>query len=233
MAQIQRIAVYCGSAYGVRNSYKEAAIALGALLAKRGIGLVYGGGEVGLMGAVANATLAAGGEAIGVITQALFDREIGHPGLTDLRVVGSMHERKMLMADLAGAFIALPGGFGTMDEFFEVLTWAQLGIHHKPIALLNTDRFFDPLLALCDHFVTEGFVRPAQRSLILTAETPAQLLDVVTQTVPSQLDEVGQLAARPCPNAVSDRRAVIGQGFGQNAKVGAYNKGAHFRVPIV
>jgi len=197
MATIQRIAVFCGSAYGTRESYRTAAIALGTQLAQRGLGLVYGGGEVGLMGTVANAVLAAGGEAIGVITQALFDREIGHRGLTDLRVVGSMHERKALMADLAGAFIALPGGFGTMDEFFEVLTWAQLGIHHKPCALLNTDGFFDPLLALCDHFVAEGFVRAEQRAIILTATEPDAVLDLVLQTTPPRLDKWADVPTPP------------------------------------
>jgi uncharacterized protein (TIGR00730 family) len=150
---------------------------MGELLARRGLGLVYGGGCVGLMGILADAVLAAGGEVIGVIPAALMAREVGHTGVTELRVVGSMHERKALMADLSDAFVALPGGFGTLEEFCEVLTWAQLGIHRKPCGLLNADGYYDPLLALLDHAVAERFLRPAHRALVLEERDLERLLD--------------------------------------------------------
>src|ERR1051326_7718022 len=150
MASIQRICVFCGSSRGGNPVYAEAARRLGAALAERGIGLVYGGGQIGLMGIVADAVMAAGGEGIGGIPEALALKEVAHEGLTELRVVGSMHERKALMADLAHAFIAMPGGFGTFEEFCEIVTWAQLGMHTKPCGLLNVNGFYDPLLALFD-----------------------------------------------------------------------------------
>jgi hypothetical protein len=174
---ISRICVFCGSSAGKRDSYAEAARSLGSLLAERSIGLVYGGASVGLMGAVADATLERGGEVVGVIPQRLVDREIAHPGLSELRVVGSMHERKALMADLSDAFVALPGGAGTLDELFEAWTWGQLGLHRKPCGLLDVDAFFGPLLALADHLTEEGFLSAESRRIVLVDEEPARLLD--------------------------------------------------------
>jgi uncharacterized protein (TIGR00730 family) len=172
-----RVCVFCGSSPGVRPAYLEAARGLGELLAARGVGLVYGGASVGLMGELADAVLAAGGEAIGVIPGRLVDRELAHAGLTELHVVETMHERKALMARLADAFVMLPGGAGTLDEFFEALTWRQLGLHSKPLALLDVDGFFGPFLALADHLVKEGFVRPEFRTLLLVERDPALLLE--------------------------------------------------------
>lgn len=157
---------------------------MGGTVARRGLRLVYGGGRVGLMGAVADAALAAGGEVVGVIPDALVRKEIAHAGLTELHVVGTMHERKALMADLAGGFVALPGGYGTLEEFFEILTWAQLGIHGKPCGLLDVDGFFDPLVVLLDHAVAQGFVHPNHRSFVLQAEEPASLLDAMARYTP-------------------------------------------------
>ena len=172
-----RLCVFCGSSKGARENYLHAAQQLGRELAARNIELVYGGGNVGLMGAVANAVLAAGGCVTGVITEHLTTFEIGHLDIQDLRVVKTMHERKALMAELTDGFIAMPGGIGTYEEFFEVLTWAQLGIHSKPCALLNVDGFYDPLLSLLDHAVEERFVRAAHRDLIVVESEPAALLD--------------------------------------------------------
>ena len=176
---IGRICVLCGSRPGGRPEYLEKAWRLGTLLAGRGIGLVYGGAGVGLMGAVADAALAAGGDVIGVIPQALAGKELAHAGVADLRVVGSMHERKALMAELSDAFIALPGGFGTFEELFEMVTWAQLGLHRKPFGVLNVAGFFDGLLALVDDAVREGFIPPEHRRLVLEATDPDTLLDLV------------------------------------------------------
>jgi uncharacterized protein (TIGR00730 family) len=172
-----RVCVFCGSSPGVREAYLAAARSLGSLLAERGIGLVYGGASVGLMGEVADAALAGGGEAIGVIPRRLVDRELAHAGLTELHVVETMHERKALMAKLSDAFVILPGGAGTLDEFFEALTWRQLGLHAKPLALLDVDGFFGPLLGLVDHLVEEGFVQAAFRAVLLVERHPAALLD--------------------------------------------------------
>ena len=172
-----RVCVFCGSSPGAREAYLEAARSLGSLLAERGIGLVYGGASVGLMGEVADAVLAGGGEAIGVIPRRLVDRELAHAGLTELHVVETMHERKALMARLSDAFVILPGGAGTLDEFFEALTWRQLGLHAKPLALLDVEDFFEPLLALADHLVEEGFVQAAFRAVLLVERDPAALLD--------------------------------------------------------
>jgi uncharacterized protein (TIGR00730 family) len=174
---MKRVCVFCGSSAGNRPVYAEAARATGRLLAERGIGLVYGGGNVGLMGVVADAVLAAGGEVTGVIPRQLMEREVGHQGLTTLEVVGTMHERKARMADLADGFVALPGGYGTLDELCEVLTWSQLGIHAKPCGVLNVEGYFDALLALFDHSVGEGFVRPAHRALVLEGAEPGELLE--------------------------------------------------------
>ena len=177
MSALKRICVFCGSSVGARPSYAAAARDLGSTLADRGLGVVFGGGKVGLMGVLADAALAAGGEVIGVIPDVLVAREIGHDGLTRLHVVRSMHERKTLMADLADAFIALPGGHGTFEEFFEAVTWTQLGIHQKPCGLLNVESYYDPLLALRDRAVAEGFVREVNRSLVLDASDVPTLLD--------------------------------------------------------
>jgi uncharacterized protein (TIGR00730 family) len=174
---MQRICVFCGSNAGVRPAYAEVARTLAGELVQRGIGVVYGGGRVGLMGALADAALAAGGQVTGVIPDSLQRREVAHPGITDLRVVGTMHERKALMADLADGFIALPGGFGTLDEFFEILTWAQLQIHTKPCGILNAEGYFDPLLAFVDHAVEQGFVAPAHRDMIVIEGSVPRLLD--------------------------------------------------------
>jgi uncharacterized protein (TIGR00730 family) len=174
---IGRICVFCGSSVGARPRYAAAARELGRTLAGRGLGVVFGGGKVGLMGVLADAALAAGGEAIGVIPEALVAREIAHNGLTELRVVRSMHERKTLMADLADAFIALPGGYGTFEEFFEAVTWTQLGIHRKPCGLLNVDGYYDALLALLDRAVSDGFIRGVNRSLVLDAPDVLMLLE--------------------------------------------------------
>jgi len=154
-------------------------------LAERGIELVFGAGHVGLMGVLADAVLEAGGKAIGVIPQALVDRELAHSALTELRVVSTMHERKALMADLSDGFAALPGGYGTGDELFEILTWAQLGLHNKPIGLLNTSGFFDALLAWLDHAVRERFIRPQHRELLCVAESPEELLRLMMQCRPT------------------------------------------------
>jgi uncharacterized protein (TIGR00730 family) len=174
---MRRICVFCGSSSGRSPDYRNAATELGTLLARRGMGLVYGGAAVGLMGTVADAALAAGGEVIGVIPQALVEREIAHPGLTELRVVGSMHERKTLMAELSDGFIALPGGVGTLDEFFEIWTWAQLGSHSKPSGLLNVRGYYDRLLDFMRHVVDEQFLKPAQLEMLLVSECPEVLLD--------------------------------------------------------
>jgi len=172
-----RVCVFCGSRTGTGDRYREAARGLGHALASRGVGLVYGGGSIGLMGVLADAALAEGGEVIGVIPAFLNELELGHRGATELRVVGSMHERKALMAGLSNAFVALPGGFGTVEEFCEVLTWGQLGLHAKPCVLLNTDRFFDPLLSLFDHQVAEGFLSLQHRSQVLVEQNPEVLVE--------------------------------------------------------
>lgn len=169
--------------------YHDAARAVGGLLARRKIGLVYGGGRVGLMGQLADAVLEAGGEAIGVIPRALMDKEVGHRGLTELRVVASMHERKALMMDLSDGFMALPGGFGTLEEFCEVLTWSQLGLHRKPCGLLNVDDYYGALLAQVERAVGEGFVHPVHRNLLLSDADPERLLDLLASAKVPQLDK--------------------------------------------
>lgn len=184
MKALKRICVFCGSSFGSRPAYKQAAERLGKTLAHRGLGLVYGGGGVGLMGAIADAALAAGGEVIGVIPDSLQRREVGHSGLTKLHVVESMHERKALMADLADAFIALPGGFGTMEEFCEIVTWSQLGIQQKPCGLLNIEGYWNHLLAMLDYSVDEGFVRPENSELILVAKNPDSMLERLMEWEP-------------------------------------------------
>ncbi|MHB8626935.1 MAG: LOG family protein [Aggregatilineales bacterium] len=186
---MQRVCIFCGSSNGAREAYNTAARTIGTSLAKRGLGLVYGGGRVGLMGTVADAALAAGGQVIGVIPQSLVDKEVGHHSLTELRIVHSMHERKALMVDLSDAFIAMPGGAGTMDEFFEIFTWAQLGFHRKPCALLNVAGYYDPLLAFMDHAVQEGFIRVEHRDLIRVDDEPDRLLDTLATYTPPLVDK--------------------------------------------
>jgi uncharacterized protein (TIGR00730 family) len=176
---MKRVCVFCGSSLGNRTEYSEAAVAVGGLLARKGIGLVYGGGNVGLMGVVADAALAAGGEVIGVIPHSLAQREIEHKGVTDLRVVDSMHTRKAMMADLSDAFIAMPGGFGTFEELFEAVTWTQLGVHRKPCGLLNVAGFYTPLSAFIDQAVSEGFIKPVHRAAIVVDDNPERLLDAM------------------------------------------------------
>src|SRR5262245_29493402 len=185
---MRRLCVFCGSSTGVRPAYASATLAVAELLARRGIGLVYGGGSVGLMGVLADAVLAAGGEVTGVIPRALATKEIAHQGLADLRVVETMHDRKALMATLADAFVALPGGFGTLEELLEVVTWTQLGLHAKPAGVLNVDGYFDPLVALVGHAIDERFVHPGHRALLLAADTPDALLDTMERwTAPTDL----------------------------------------------
>lgn len=174
---LRRVCVFCGSSAGNRPEYRAAAEAFAREMAARHIGLVFGGGCVGLMGHVADAILAAGGHAIGVIPDALIAREIAHVGLPDLRVVHSMHERKALMADLADAFVALPGGFGTFEELCEAITWTQLGLHQKRCGLLNVGGFYDPLLSLFDGAVKAGFIKANSRDIIVATDDPRELLD--------------------------------------------------------
>jgi len=178
------VAVYCGSNPGFDPAFAAATESLGRAIAGRGLRLVYGGARVGLMGTIADAVLGHGGEAHGVITRALEQTEIPHPGLTSLRVTETMHQRKAAMADAADAFIMLPGGYGTFDEFFEVLTWTQLGIHAKPCGILDVAGFFGPLATLLDDAVTAGFVRPAHRDMVLIETDPARLLDQLAAWTP-------------------------------------------------
>jgi uncharacterized protein (TIGR00730 family) len=174
---MQSLCVFCGSSPGAQSAYADAARDMGRTLAERQIRLVYGGGHVGLMGVLADAAMAAGGDVIGVITEGLQLREVGHKGLPDLRVVPSMHERKAMMASLSDAFVALPGGAGTLDELFEAWTWTQLGIHRKPIGFLNTAGYYDPLLTFLNRAVAERFIRPDDLAAVVVAEDPAMLLD--------------------------------------------------------
>jgi uncharacterized protein (TIGR00730 family) len=176
---MKRICVFCGSQSGSDPAHAETARELGRELARRGLALIYGGGRVGLMGELATAALRAGGEVVGVIPQSLSAKEIAFGEATELVVVGTMHERKALMADRADAFVALPGGFGTCDELFEIVTWAQLGIHRKPVALLNVRGFFDPLLAWADHMTATGFLKAKHRELLLVAGSVPELFETL------------------------------------------------------
>lgn len=189
---MRNVCVFCGSSPGARPVYAEAAREMGRLLAARNLGLVYGGGAVGLMGIVADAVLDAGGAVVGVIPQALADREIAHRGLTELHVVQSMHQRKALMASRADVFVAMPGGFGTYEEFFEAVTWTQLGVHRKPCGLLNVEGFYDPLIQFLDLAEHERFVRPSHRATVVAEATPDALLDrlaaVVLPDLPKWID---------------------------------------------
>jgi len=186
---LRRVCVFCGSSSGTRLVYQQAAQAVGRLLCRRGIELVYGGGHVGLMGIVADACLDGGGHVIGVIPQALADKEVAHTGLTELRIVSSMHERKALMADLSDAFLALPGGYGTWEEFFEVLTWSQLRIQRKACGVLNVDGYYDPLLEMAERALSEGFVRAGHRDLLLSDSDPERMLDRLSNYAPPAPDE--------------------------------------------
>jgi uncharacterized protein (TIGR00730 family) len=176
--------VFCGSNVGANGAYVEAARSLGQLFAREGIALVYGGGSVGLMGELADSVLGAGGEVIGVIPHSLWAREVGHRGLTDLRIVDTMHERKAMMADLADAFIALPGGLGTLEEIFEVWTWTQLGFHDRPCGLLDVEGYFDALVRFLDHAVAEQYVQPAHRAILSVERDPDRLLDALAAFEP-------------------------------------------------
>jgi len=191
--QIQRLCVFCGSSSGTRPVYAEAAAQLGGDLAKSKIALVFGGGRVGLMGILADSVLAAGGKAIGVMPRALVEKEIAHTSLTELHVVESMHQRKSLMADLADAFLLLPGGFGSWEEFCEVLTWLQLGIHRKPCAILNVAGYYNGLLSLADHALAEGFLRPAHHRMVIVADhAQAALSQLTSASIPSEVKWVGK-----------------------------------------
>jgi uncharacterized protein (TIGR00730 family) len=176
MSELKRVCVFSGSSPGARPGYREMARELGQALARGGLGIVYGGARVGLMGVLADAALESGGEVIGVMPRALADKELAHAGLTELRVVSSMHERKQQMSDLADGFVALPGGMGTVEELTEVLTWAQLGIHRKPCGVMNVEGYYDRLIHFLDHAVAERFVTPAHRSMLVVATTPGELL---------------------------------------------------------
>jgi uncharacterized protein (TIGR00730 family) len=177
LPRVERICVFCGASPGARPAYRDATAHVARLLAAEGIGVVYGGGGVGLMGALADAVLAEGGEITGVIPRSLVDREIAHRDVTDMRIVGSMHERKALMVELADAFIALPGGIGTLEELFEVYTWAQLGLHQKPCALLNVEGYYDGIADFLAHAVEERFLRDETRELLLVDSEPATLIE--------------------------------------------------------
>jgi uncharacterized protein (TIGR00730 family) len=184
---VRRISVFCGSSPGARAAYGEAADELGRLLVEEGIGLVYGGGHVGLMGRLADAVLAEGGEAIGVLPEALVEKEIGHKGLSELRVVGSMHERKALMADLSDGFVALPGGLGTVEELFEVYTWSQLGLHRKPCALLDVGGYYEGIVSFLSHAVEERFLREDHRAMLMVERDPRVLLDRLRRFEPAAI----------------------------------------------
>jgi uncharacterized protein (TIGR00730 family) len=186
---MKRICVFCGSSNGFEPVYAESARALGNVLAGNGIGLVYGGGNIGLMGVVADAVMERGGEVIGVIPEALVQRELAHRSVTELIVVRSMHERKAKMAELSDAFVAMPGGYGTFEEFCEIITWAQLGLHRKPCAILNVEGYYDPLLALFDRAVVEGFVHPSNRQLVLQGTEPNGLLNLLAAYKPPRTEK--------------------------------------------
>ena len=182
--EIGAACVFCGANVGTRAAYAAAAHALGALLARENVALVYGGGSVGLMNEAANATLRAGGEVIGVITRALMDREVGHAGLTTMHVVETMHERKKLMADLSDLFVALPGGYGTFDELCEMLTWNQLGIHEKPVVIVNVDGFFDGFLLQLDRAVQDRLLTPANRTMLLVVQNVEDTIEIARRWQP-------------------------------------------------
>lgn len=186
---LRRVTVYAGSRNGKNPAYAQAAALLGAELAGRGIGVVYGGGKTGLMGAMSDAVLAAGGELIGIMPRSLVEKEVAHPGVVDFRVTDSMHERKKMMVDLADAFIALPGGFGTMDELFEVLTWAQIGLHDKPIGILDVAGYFAPFVTFARHVAEEGFIAREHAGLYVIESEPDTLVSRLAAFVPPALGD--------------------------------------------
>lgn len=193
MSTLYRICVFCGSRPGARADYVSAGASLGAALARRKLGLVYGGASIGVMGALADAVLAGGGRAIGVIPQRLKDKEIAHAGLSELRIVASMHERKAAMEHLADAFIAAPGGFGTLEEVFEIITWLQLGLHHKPVGFLNVAGFYDPVLSFIRHGVEEGFIPKEHAEAIEHDADPDRLIDkLLARSPPAQPRVIGR-----------------------------------------
>jgi uncharacterized protein (TIGR00730 family) len=200
---MNQICVFAGSSSGAQLQYREAAQELGRRLVRHQVGLVYGGARIGLMGALADAVLAAGGHVTGIIPESLVAKEVAHEGLSELRIVASMHERKALMTDLSDAFIALPGGWGTLEEFFEVLTWAQLGLHRKPCGLLNVSGFFDGLLSFIDHSIEEGFVRRENRPMVLVSNAPDVLLQLFEEYVPP-------LKRRGVPESIDGPRRKVG-----------------------
>jgi uncharacterized protein (TIGR00730 family) len=181
MTELRSLCVYCGSSSSVDATHLDAARKLGRLAAEQGVGLVFGGGRVGIMGVLADACMAAGGKVIGVIPQSLDEREVGHRDVTDLEIVDTMHVRKMRMFELSDAFCVLPGGLGTLDETFEIITWRQLKIHDKPIIVVNLGGYWDPLLALIDHQIAQGYVRPEYRRLFSVVDTPEAVFDAVAQ----------------------------------------------------
>jgi len=181
---MNRVCVFCGSSSGVRAEYARAAAETGELIARRGLGLVYGGGHVGLMGVVADAALRTGGRVVGVITQSLKDHEVAHTGLTELHVVRTMHERKALMASLSDGFLVLPGGIGTLEEFFEVWTWGQLGEHAKPVGLVNAGGYYDGLVRFLNAMRAEGFLKPKHREMLMVADSPSDVLDAFARYEP-------------------------------------------------
>ncbi|AIS86898.1 TIGR00730 family Rossman fold protein [Burkholderia pseudomallei] len=186
---MKSVCVYCGSANGAKPVYADAVRAFGRALANAGLTLVYGGGRVGLMGVIADEVIASGGRAIGVITELLYDKEVGHTGLTELHVVPDMHHRKKMMAELADAFVAMPGGAGTLEEFFEVYTWAQLGYHRKPVALYNVDAFYQPLITLLEHTVDEGFMQRTYFDALCIDAAPDALIDQLVRYRPPARDK--------------------------------------------
>ncbi len=186
MTQLRSVCVFCGSSSGRRPEYRAAAELVGRTLASRGIRLVYGGGNVGLMGTTADAALAAGGQVVGVIPDVLMAKEVGHTSLTELHVVRNLHERKAMMADLSDAFVALPGGFGTFEEFCEVITWSQLSLHQKPCGLLNIAGYWDPMVRMFDHAVEEGFLKPQNRNIVLVDADFEKLLSKMLDWKPSR-----------------------------------------------
>ena len=183
---MRRVCVFCGSKVGHGSLYREAAVTLGKILVARGIGLVYGGGSVGLMGVIADAVLAAGGEVIGVIPEMLATKELLHSGVKDMHRMHSMHARKAKMAELADAFIALPGGFGTFEELLEMITWSQLGIHRKPVGLMNVAGYYDPLIQFVNHAIEQGFIKSKHRQLIVIADEPETLIDLILRHKPPE-----------------------------------------------
>lgn len=190
---MKRICVYCGSSPGKKPEYIESAQLLAKEMVKRNIGLVYGGASVGIMGEIADTVLENGGEVLGIMPRSLFEREISHVNLTELKVVDSMHERKALMAASADGFIALPGGFGTLEELFEVLTWSQLGFHRKPCGVLNTSEYYNHLSAFLDHAAEEQFIKGVHRDILLNSEDPVTLLDLMASYRPTVVDKLQEI----------------------------------------